>query len=353
MDFYADFKTKIRGMGILREGIRVAVGLPWSILDNLLATKKSQIVQVSGVKSLSSDSPILIYVHYSKTGVLTARENSVLENVRISGIQVLTVINSDSTNVPTSTENYTHALIVRKNHGYDLGAYRDAFFELKKENKLSDRPIVFMNNSVIWFPQMIQEYFKNLIGQRGDIIAASISYQYVAHVQTFLFSANTKKGLDEISEWLFSIKNWRKKRTIVRLGELGTQRFFSANATILATPDHSSLVESGLLKLHLSFLDQDNSVPVGVLKRLERNRDALMSGLPLNPSHDYWLEILESGFPGIKIDLIRSNPTGILDYEVMISKLISLGLDMSEIASLIQTNRSKSIVYGIRKKLRW
>jgi hypothetical protein len=90
----------------------------------------------------------------------------------------------------------------------------------------------------------------------------------------------------------------------------------------------------GLRKIHGSFESRNNEIPYVVIKRLLRNRSFLHAGIPQNPSHDYWLEMFESGFPGIKVDLVRNNPSDILDYEILISKLLESGFDYSMITSL-------------------
>jgi len=344
---------KIRPMGMLLEMARVGVQLPLSILDNVFANKKSQIIDIEGLENLSSREPVLVYVHYSRMSALTDREISTLAAIKNAGIQTLLVVNSDLTALKSLPSNCADALIIRRNHGYDLGAYRDAFFALKNDHKVNESPIIFMNNSVVWFPEMVSDYLKRLLNEAGDIIGASISDQYVPHFQTFLFSAKSQAGLNEMSRWLSSIKNWRKKRTIVRLGELSTQRFFQAGIRATSVPTRKNLVEMGLSKLQANFLQPDPSTPVEVLERLEKNRRLLLSGIPLNPSHDFWLELLEGGFPGIKIDLVRSNPSHISDYEFVISKLNSKGFDMDELASLLLSNRSRSFIYRIRARLKW
>jgi hypothetical protein len=344
---------KITPMRILLKLARFLVQLPLSIIDNIFANKKSQIIHIEGLKNLSGGEPVLIYVHYSKMSALTDREISTLTAIKDAGVRTLLVLNSDLIDLKSFPSNYADALIVRRNRGYDLGAYRDAFFALKRENMVGESSITFMNNSVIWFPDMLKDYLNNLFDEAGDIVGASISNQYVMHLQTFLFSAKSQQGLKEIDLWLSSIKNWRKKRTIVRLGELSTHRFFQSGIKTSSVPNPTNLVEMGLSKLQDSFLEPDSSTPSEVLDRLKRNQRYLLAGIPLNPSHDFWLELLEGGFPGIKIDLVRSNPSDILDYELIISKLNSKGFGINDVASLLLSNRSRSYIYGIRTRLRW
>jgi hypothetical protein len=210
-----------------------------------------------------------------------------------------------------------------------------------------------MNNSVIWFPELIEKYFHSLLSQKSDVIAASISNQYRSHIQTFLFGSLTKKGNLEILKWLKTIKNWRMKRSIVRLGEIGTQKILNSNVKTLSYPSLSALQQFGLEKIHNFFQKGFKEGESFTNARLQRNRSFAMAGIPINPSHDYWLEMLELGFPGIKVDFIRSNPSRIYDYDAAVSELLDFGFDFGSQVELIHSNRSTSIIMKVRSFLNW
>ena len=353
-------KPMILRMRLILQGIVVLIKLPLIFLDHLTAHRKSQIYISSYLDSINPDLPILIYVHYSKSSELTNREINTLNNIRKTGFQICIVVNKEKSKllgkVESSTSNGLEfcAKIVRKNIGWDLGAYRDAFFLLKKHNKIQNQPIFFMNNSVIWFPEMIENYFSDLKMEEANVIAASISNQYRPHIQTFLFGSLDHVGTIEIESWLRSIKNWRFKRTVVSYGELGTNRILMSQIMTHSFPDFRSIQEISIKKIHENFLSEGiTGAPYVVIKRLLRNRTFMQAGIPMNPSHDFWLELFESGFPGIKVDLVRSNPSAISDYEMIISKLLDSKYDYKMITELLSTNRSTSIVYKTRRLMKW
>ena len=344
---------KLRSMGTLNEAISFLPQFVMSALDNRTANKKSQVIITEHIEDLSKELPILVYVHYSKNGIVSEREISTLQNVRKVGFQVCLVINSEIDEYQLLSNSFSDAQILRKNIGWDLGAYRDAFSCLEKNFKIGDSPIFFMNNSVIWFPEMVEDYFRAALLQKSDILASTISHQYQEHIQTFLFGALNETGLEALRFWLKTIKNWRMKRTVVRLGELGTHGLFKQNISLISLPDSKFLIEHGLKKVQESFSGVKPVISYEVLERLEKNRIFLMAGLPLNPSHSYWLELIENGFPGIKKDFIKSNPTAIYDYELAISMLINFGFSYRELGDLINSNRSKSLIVKLRSALRW
>ena len=227
------------------------------------------------------------------------------------------------------------------------------YFFLKSKEKVGNNPVFFMNNSVIWFPEMIENYFNSIINKNVDIIAASISNQYRPHIQTFLFGALSNNGMIEIEQWLKKIKNWRLKRTTVSFGELATSKILKSRNVVESYPAYNTLQESGLKKIHQDFELIAPVIPNEVIQRLIRNRNLTLKGIPLNPSHNYWLEQIENGFPGIKVDLVRSNPSNLLDYEFVISTLLARGFDYFLINNLLNQNKSKSLVFKIRHFLRW
>jgi hypothetical protein len=353
-------------MWLILVGIKFLFNFILSLLDNLTANKKTQITKHLGLQNLQRDKPLLFYVHYSKNGDVSPREIETLQNAKKAGLQVCLVINVDKAtrhvlnNQTDQSSSYFDSIIIRNNVGWDLGAYRDAYFLVKEKTKITNNSFFFLNNSVIWFPEMIEKYFAKLLSVESDIVAGSISSQYRKHLQTFLFGAQTNDGVIVIENWLSTIKNWRMKRSIVRLGELGTSTFFNHPISIKGLPESNELIEVSVRKIHDNFkqienenVNIDNKTLALVMNRLNRNRKFSMAGIPLNPSHDNWLELLESGFPGIKVDLVRSNPGDIPDYEVVIAKLVESGFTYSQIGQLINSNKPRSLIMKIRIFLKY
>ena len=311
------------------------------------------IVLTEDLNNISKDSPILIYLHFSKSGDLPANEITTLKNLRKAGYQICLVINSNLANTRIIQGDFWDAQIIRRNVGWDLGGYRDAYFALTAVSEIQKTQIFFMNNSIIWFPEMIEEYFLQIRNHRTDILASSVSHQYKAHIQTFLLGGTSSEGINAIENWLSGIKNWRYKRTVVRLGELGTNKLFDSGLTISTLPNSETLLDSGLQKIQEDVFDDQEKYSRATLTRWRRNRALLMAGIPMNPSHDFWLELLESGFPGIKVDFIKNNPNDIPDYELAISKLLQSGYAYRDLTNLLLTNKSKSLVIKLRSTLKW
>jgi len=334
--------NKIRFMRLLLKLIRFFVQLVLSQLDDFFSNRKTQIKVISSLNENKHAAPALIYVHYSSNGILAANEVSSLKVINSLGFNVYVVINTDSPddinilNENIQLNEFAVLAILRRNRGYDLGAYRDAYTHLSKKGYLETSNILFMNNSVFWIPSKVENYFRLLLNQKLDIFGSVISYQYRQHIQTYLFGSLTLTGQEKIENWLLGIKNWRLKRTIVNRGEISTNSFFSNEINVKSVPSREALEATSLVTLHEHYIKSDNYVNPEVIERLQNNRKHRFASIPQNPSHSNWLELLDCGFPGIKFDLIRKNPSNIPDYEVVISELLKCGLTSSEIARLIQ-----------------
>jgi hypothetical protein len=332
--------------------IQALLTVPTIVIDNFLSHRRSQIVNFTSNTDFSSTKPILFYVHYSKNDILLDHEIESLGKIRNLGIQICLIVNSDNpksfliSKLFSKYLNAAEICVIRKNTGYDLGAYRDGYKIYKEKNSETSDICFFMNNSVIWLPDKIQDYFKEFLDANCDIVAGSTSNQYLPHIQTFLFGSLSKIGIENLEFWLVKIKNWHFKRSIITFGELKTNAFFHNKIKVQSFPTLSQLTALGLQKIQES--EDSPSHNWRTTHRLNQNRIFNFQGLPVNPSHDYWLEMLELGFPGIKVDLVTKNSSQISDYNLIIQKLITHGHTYEEFAGMMLANKPKSLAFRLR-----
>ncbi len=349
---------RIRVVRGLTKFIKFVFVYPLTLLDHVFASRKSQVISVSGHEGLKDDLPLIIYVHYSSKNAISEREKLTLLALQSIGFQTCLVmnINPNGPNVDYSIGNnrqFFDIICLRKNVGYDLGAYRDVLNLLMSQIQTHNQQIYFMNNSVIWFPKMVKTYFKEVRNLDADVVAGSISFQYTEHIQTYLFGAKTENGVLAIQKWLFSTKNWHLKRTIVARGELSTSGILRSNLHVVTFPSDSQVKVTALKKLLRNPSDKKGGTSENTLQRLQRNQDFAFAGIPVNPSHGFWLENLENGFPGIKIDLVAKNSTGVQDYLELLTKLNDLGFGLDEVSQLVYSNKNRSMTLRIRQLVKW
>jgi hypothetical protein len=344
---------------MMRKIARQAILFPIKILDNLLANRQQQIVFSSGFERLNNDFPILFYVHYSKQNKLTQQEVKSLKALKEAQFQVCLLLNSDQPSkmlfdeIVNQYSEFTKVQMLRKNKGYDLGGYRDSMLKLGEYSELENSKVFYMNNSIFWFPDMITKYFYEIQNLKCDVFAGSISKQYRTHIQTFLLGSTSSAGKREIEAWLNGVKNWRFKSTVVSFGELSTNQIFDKKISITSNPTDIALMKTALVKLNDFNIFPKTVVNPNTIYRLQENRALAFAGLPLNPSHAYWLELIELGFPGIKIDLIRRNSSAIDDYELAVHELIKSGVTFEELAIMLSSNAPISIIYRLRSRIKF
>jgi hypothetical protein len=83
----------------------------------------------------------------------------------------------------------------------------------------------------------------------------------------------------------------------------------------------------------------------GRRRQLRRLRDAAAKRTPLNPTSDYWRQLIELGYPFLKCELLRSNPGRVADIADWLDVLASRpGTDCETIIEDLRLSlRNKSI----------
>jgi hypothetical protein len=351
-------EDKIEGMRTIGRYVSFAFQLLRSHLDNLFSKSRSQIISINNQDLSKKFQRLLIYVHFSNDLTVQPWEIDSMKRLRELGFQVCFVMNlskSQLDKIPSYSDSYnsfSDVQIYRRNIGLDLAAYRDTVEDMKEQIDFKSLDAVyFMNNSCIWDSSRMAEQYRRMISTKFDVCASVISNQFVPHIQTYLFGANTAEGIAEICRWLSKVKNWRYKKSVVLFGELGTNQIIKSSISVGALVSEDKLLESANEKCLENYKLGINNTS-GTLSRLIENRQLAFAGIPVNPSHNYWLEIYELGFPGIKMDLLRSNPLNLPDYDLAVSTALEYGMSGEYLAKSILRNPTKYISIRIRKKLK-
>lgn len=261
---------------------------------------------------------VFVYVHWSKDLTPTVGEINLLKQTKSQGLQNLIVLNVDSLEVARKSERawgeLTENLILRKNRGRDLAAYRAAISLL---NPSQVTRIFFFNNSVFWLPLKMKDFVKKFINIDEEIYSATISYQPIKHMQSFAIAAK-RQGVEKLLDEIFKIRNTRSKRATIAFGEIRISRNLTRRGINFSNGcyEYSSLIKQALT--HTNLLSQPKKViNPAIDSRLVTIREAIANGVPLNPTHHTWFELYNLGFPGIKRDLLSKNPSRIPDLMII------------------------------------
>jgi len=330
---------------------RTLAEFPILAIDDLFSSRNSMLKKNQVAISSLKNGSVLIYVHFSTDNQLKNWELDSLRYIKSLGIDICLVINEDvksksNLELQFNVDGVFDFFLLRHNHGRDLAAYRDAFNYLRSNGGDTYQKFIFMNNSVLWFPNKIAPYIEKVTSLECDLVVASISNQFVEHIQTYFFSVNSKDGVAALEEWFDLIKNWRMKKNIVRKGELRTSILLKRQLHIKTSPDHLTVNESVFSKYTKKI-----ELEIQTSERLDRVFRFYSNGEPFNRSHELWLENIELGFPGIKFDLLLRNPTRIPDHNLVVRSALTESMSFEELFYMFLKNPSVSLITRIRRKL--
>jgi hypothetical protein len=188
--------------------------------------------------------------------------------------------------------------LVRRNVGFDFGAYRDSMQLIGKPTNL-----ILMNTSMFWDLSLLKGIVNNLSQKnvQNTVTYLSESFQGVWHGQSYFIHLKLDSlHLNELKTHLrTNTKNWRFKRSAVKRGEKALFRFFLAQRNI-----------------HVDFLYPYESVVSTYLSLEEKTselsvRNLLLNDVPLNPTQHLWPALSSLNFPGVKKTLVNQNPAGL------------------------------------------
>ena len=319
-------------------------------LDWLTSRKNDAIISGNNVNLNLVN--VLIYVHWSKDLKPTSGEIELLKQSANAGLQNILVLNLDSKSISEQSldewQGLYSEIILRKNVGRDLAAYRSAtrILEISKVQS-----IYFFNNSVFWLPSKMKIFFQHFISWDEEIFSATVSYQPVKHMQSFALGAKGK-GVQIILDEIKKIRNTRSKRATISFGEIRLSRNLTKAKIKYSNGyfQYSDLIKEALNKTNL--LSQSKSaINPATEERLNMIRGAVSNGKPLNPTHHTWLELYNLGFPGLKKDLLGKNKSRIPDlvnYEQYLENVDTKVLDMETVGFL---TFPKTPVDRLRRKL--
>ena len=235
------------------------------------------------------------------------------------------------------------AIFVRRNSGYDFGAWRDVIEALKLPAQ-DTQELLILNDSMYGPLRPLEPMLSKLNYAEADIWGLTESWQHRYHLQSF-FLGFGPKALHSLAFAKFwrDIQNVPFKSFIVREYEVGfTQTMLKAGLRCRAIWKYEDLLSQVLSQKALDDIARAERLksaradPLLLVRRLQINRirDAVARRIALNPTADLWRQLLLSGFPFIKRELLRKNPAKVEDIGEWLTVVRSeLSLDPEPVLS--------------------
>lgn len=312
-------------------------------VDNLISEKNTRSMVIRTIKGAEQiKDKVCVFSHFDRRGHIWPHTRDYIDALIEEGFAVIFVSNSASLNSDSEAfaTSRSAAIILRRNKGYDFGAYRDGLLHLG-EGVHGLKCLIFANDSVYGPFIPLRSMLNRMDFSIMDVWMATDSWQTRYHGQSYFmaFGPSALKHAAFMSFWM-SVPNLIFKHSIIFRCEVGlTQYFLSAGLRVGAVWRYLDLVDrisSRDLKndsLHLA----DASM-FALIQLSQKNRTGL------NPTHQLWLELLRSDFPFIKRELLRDNPAqveGLSAWHQIVSK-INLASYEAVVLHLAQTIRNKA-----------
>jgi lipopolysaccharide biosynthesis protein len=285
---------------------------------------------------------VCVFSHFDQRGHIWPHTRDYIDALIAEGFAVVFVSNSASLNRDSEAfaTSRSAAIILRRNKGYDFGAYRDGLLHLG-DDVHGLKCLIFANDSVYGPFIPLRSMLNRMDFSMMDVWMATDSWQTRYHGQSYFmaFGPTALKHLAFMSFWS-SVPNLIFKRSIIRYCEVGlTQHFLSAGLRVGAVWRYLDLVD------RISSRDLKNdSLHLADASMIALIQSAQKKRVGLNSTHHLWLELLRNEFPFIKRELLRDNPAkveGLSAWHQIVGKTNLAAYD-AIILHLAQTIRNKA-----------
>lgn len=286
-------------------------------------TSNEHVVEDWRQAGVDLEGDVALFVHHDPEGKVNPQTRQFVRELAEAGLSVVFVTNSGRLLEEEKAFLRIHcaAILVRKNIGYDFGAWRDALetLALPRENT---RSILLTNDSIVGPFDGIQKLLGAVDHRAADVWGITESWQRGYHLQSYFLSCGPLAIRSEAWRRFWqSVKPVPSKDWIVRRYEVGFTKSLSTaglrcrplfpTARLLDVEERSRLAE---IVGACAAVDPDDVLVQGEAIHAARILRTIKSGeMMLNPSADLWRQLLKAGFPFVKRELLMRNPTKIAD----------------------------------------
>jgi len=282
-----------------------------------------QILSVWPEGEITLGPKIVLFMHFDSRGVVRQQLLDYIQEFKDNGRTVVFVTNSAKLTPEgmAALQGLCAAVIVRRNIGYDFGAWRDAVDYLGLPRAETEE-VIFANDSVFGPLLPLGDTLRRFNYEKADIWGLTESWQVRYHLQSF-FMAFGPQALraEAFRKFWASVRPVPMKFYVVNAYEVGiTQAMLKGGLRCAALWGYEALIKlvnrEELEKLILAEESElGKADPIQVTRKLQvlRIRDGVARRVALNPTSDLWRQLLISGFPFIKRELLRDNPTKVED----------------------------------------
>lgn len=307
---------------LVLRSIKWFLTVPLGLLIGRLRSTR-QIVRAWPEGEVALGPRLALFMHFDRRGRVRPQLLDYVRELAENGRDVVFVSNAGKIRPEalTALQGLCRCVIVRRNAGYDFGAWRDALDYLKLP-RAETQEIIFANDSVFGPLLPLGDTLRRLDYGKADVWGLTESWQVRYHLQSFFLAFGPKAiRAEAFGKFWRSVRPVPVKAYVVREYEIGiTQAMVRGGLSCAALWGYEALVRQvnreAMGKLSTADETELGKVdPVQKKRKLQvlRIRDGVARRVALNPTSDLWRQLLASGFPFIKRELLRDNPSQVED----------------------------------------
>jgi hypothetical protein len=263
---------------------------------------------------------VALFVHWDGRGEVRPYVLHYVRKLQEAGLSVLFVSNAGRLKPEAidSITPYIAGLLVRRNIGYDFAAMREGLthFALPRANT---EMVILTNDSVYGPLGPLDDMLARIDFSEAEFWGATESWQSRYHLQSYFMVAGRALMLHPAwSAFWGQVRSVADKRWVITRYEVGiTQWMIRAGIRVSAIWRYADLVASvdQELVVREGKVTADQVDPMVEMRRAQalRIRNGYARRVAQNPTSDMWRQLLQAGFPFLKRELLRDNPTAVAD----------------------------------------
>ena len=261
----------------------------------------------------------------------------------------------DTSPIEPSSSIGSDLLYWRSNYGWDFASWFAAIETLNHLLPDVDR-LYLVNDSCAGPFHGLSQLLDRGWGLGTDMWSITDSWQVAFHLQSY-FLAFGRRAIESgvLRDFIDAYRYPLLKKHIIAFGEIAlTRHFLTRGFSASAVFSYNSLVS----KFHDDFekrLEVIMTDPVVVSARrwnpnylppdarsLLKRLSTIRSGKALNPSHEFWEELVDSGSPFLKRELLVDDPAGVADA-LGIGRFLARINDVDSVSALADDLRNRQV----------
>ncbi len=303
-------------------GVKWWVVVPFAVAVGRLRSQR-QIISAWPSGDVPLGPKIVLFMHFDGRGTVRRQLLDYIRELKENGRDVVFVTNAGRLRPEAmeALQALCAAVLVRRNVGYDFGAWADALNHLGLPRADTEEVIV-ANDSVFGPLLPLGNMLRRLDYAKSDVWGLTESWQVRYHLQSFFLAFGPKALRAEgFRKFWAAVRPVPMKSYIVKNYEVGvTQAMVKAGLSCAALWNYEALTAMVDREVLGKLLAEEETElgkldPVQAMRKTQllRIREGIAQRVALNPTSDLWRQLLLSGFPFIKRELLRDNPSNVQD----------------------------------------